>query len=237
MYCTQCGNNIPDGMTTCNVCGAQLNQSMGTNGYQQPQQQAYQTNGYQQPQQQAYQTNGYQQPQQQAYQQQYQQGRQNNIQQSAYAQNSGAELGMKWFNFVIYFQLFYNFVMNIYNGYMTCMGKHYRVTDTQLRIIYNMSDGLQTIDIITGITMIGLAVYAIITRFSLAGFRKHGPFMYYPLHIFNVLVSVIYILLVDAIAIGVMVDFTRMYASIAVMVIMLICNIKYFGARKHLFVN
>ncbi len=144
---------------------------------------------------------------------------------------------MKWFKFIIYVQLFLNFILNIYNGYMISMGKHYGLRDGYLQRFYNMSEGLQTIDIVTGVIMIGLAVYAIVTRFSLAGFRKHGPFMYYLLLIFNILVGGIYIMLVNEIAVGVKFDFTRMYANIVVLVILLICNIIYLGKRKHLFVN
>ena len=43
MFCTNCGNNIPDGSVTCPVCGAAMQQP------QQPQQPAYQQPVYQQP--------------------------------------------------------------------------------------------------------------------------------------------------------------------------------------------
>ena len=52
MFCTNCGNNIPDGSVNCPVCGAAVQQ-------QQPQQPAYQQPTYQQP---AYGQPAYQQP-------------------------------------------------------------------------------------------------------------------------------------------------------------------------------
>ncbi|MBD5097560.1 MAG: zinc ribbon domain-containing protein [Lachnospiraceae bacterium] len=237
MYCTQCGNNIPDGAISCNVCGTPVNQGMGTNQYQQPQQ-TYQPNQYQQPQQ-TYQPNQYQQPQQTYQPNQYQQQNMqwNNLQQSAFTQNNGEVLGMKWFKFVIWVQLFLNCILNIYNGYRISMGKHYNVDDRYLQKIYNMFDGLQTIDITVGIMMMALGVYAVITRFFLAGFKKHGPFMYHLCIFFNILVAVIYCILVKATVVGIELNLSSMISNAVVMITLLICNIVYFGKRKHLFIN
>lgn len=55
MFCTNCGNNIPDGSAACPVCGAPVQVQQP----QQPQQPAYQQPAYQQP---AYQQPPYQQP-------------------------------------------------------------------------------------------------------------------------------------------------------------------------------
>ncbi|MDE6025787.1 MAG: zinc ribbon domain-containing protein [Lachnospiraceae bacterium] len=207
MYCTQCGNYIPDGATSCNVCGTPINQGMGTNWYQQPQQPPQQNMQW------------------------------NNLQQSAISQNNGNELGMKWFKFVIWFQLYANCVLNIYNGYRISFGKHYNLDDSYVQMIYNMYDGLQTIDLAVGISMMALGVYAIITRYSLAGFKKHGPFMYYLCLFFNILVAVIYCILVKATVVGIEINNTRMISNAIMMTVLLICNLVYFGKRRHLFVN
>lgn len=211
MYCSQCGNNIPDGAVSCNVCGAPINQGMGTNQYQQPQQ-TYQPN-------------------------QYQHRQWNNLQQSAFTQNNGEVLGMKWFKFVIWFQLFANGILNIYNGYKYSMGKQYNLTDYYVQKFYNTFDGLQTIDITVGIMMMALGVYAIITRFFLAGFKKHGPFMYHLCLFFNILVTVIYCILIQTTVVGLQIDITKMITYAVTTTTLLICNIVYFGKRKHLFIN
>lgn len=211
MYCSQCGNNIPDGAVSCNVCGAPVNQGMGTNQYQQPQQ-TYQSK-------------------------QYQHMQWNNLQQSAFTQNNGEVLGMKWFKFVIWFQLFANCVLNIYLGYKYSMGKQYNLTDYYVQKLYNMFDGLQTIDITVGIVMMALGVYAIITRFFLAGFKKQGPFMYYLCLFLNLLVAVIYCILVKATVVGMELNLSGMISNAAMLITLLICNIVYFEKRRHLFIN
>ncbi|MCM1083062.1 MAG: zinc ribbon domain-containing protein [Clostridium sp.] len=221
MYCTQCGNNVPDGAANCNVCGAPINQGMGGNWNQQPQQ----PNQYQQPQQ-TYHPNQYQQPN----------GQWNNLQQSTYTQNNGSVLGMNWFKFVIYVQLFLNGVLNIYHGIKISTGKQYGVSDSYLQMIYSVYDGLQTTDIIIGVSMMALGVYAIITRFFLAGFKKQGPFMYYLCLLLNIVVAVIYCVLVKFV-VGVDVVLTNMICQTIILIVLLICNIIYFGKRKHLFVK
>ncbi|MCM1398048.1 MAG: zinc-ribbon domain-containing protein [Clostridium sp.] len=237
MYCTQCGNNVPDGATSCNVCGSPIVwEAYQQNQYQQPQQ-PYQTNQYQQPQQpyqpnqyqqqQPYQPNQYQQPQQTYQSNQYQQPQ----------QNTGSGLGMKWFKFVIYFQLYANCVLNIYNGYRLSVGKQYNLSDSNLGTLYSMFDGLQTIDIGVGISMMLLGVYAIVTKFFMAGFKKHAPFMYYLCLFFNALVAAIYCILVKATVPGLELNITRMILNAVMMAVLLICNMVYFGKRRHLFIN
>lgn len=117
------------------------------------------------------------------------------------------------------------------------MGKHYKVSDSYLRMIYDTFDGLQTIDIAVGVALIALAIYAIITRFFLAGFKKQGPFMYYLLLIFNIVVGIIYCILVTATVDGLEINLTGMISNMITMIVLLICNLVYFGKRKHLFVN
>lgn len=233
MICSICGAQLPDGQDYCSFCGAQLNN-------QQPQynqQVQYNQQPQYNPQQQYIQQPQYN--QQVQYNQQYQ----NNIQPQGIQFNNTAVpgLGMGWFYFIIYAQLFINALSNLGQGISALLGNHY---DGSADLVYSMLPSMKVIDTIMGIACILLAVGAIYTRFRLAKYRKNGPLMYYCVIGANVILSIIYILSVHAalsnnfysISLSDLLSAKYIY-SIVISIILLIANFIYFGKRKHLFVN
>lgn len=216
MNCNQCGTQVPDGQLTCPVCGAyvgSVQQNVQQGGYgQNPYQQNMQQGGYGQ--------NSYQQ----------------NVQPVGYSQ-AQPQLGMKWFKFIIWFQLFFSTLTGVVNGYSIMTGAHYDVTDWQLEYIYNVYDGLKTLDVITGVAFIALGIFALITRFVLAGFKKAGPIMYLGLLAANIVFSIIYIavfcMIVDS-ADGIT---SSTIVNLVVCIALLIANAVYFKNRKHMFIK
>ena len=163
---------------------------------------------------------------------------QNNI---SYTQQSvQPELGMKWFKFVIYFQLFLSALVNIINGFRISTGLHYGVTSRQLDYIYNHFDGLKMLDVCIGICIVVLGVLALITRFMLSGYKKCGPSMYIGLLIANIVIGFIYIAAFYFIVSSVSPDVSisgDTFITLETNLTLLVLNIIYFKKRKHLFVN
>lgn len=163
---------------------------------------------------------------------------QNNI---PYTQQSvQPELGMKWFKFVIYFQLFFGALVNIINGFRISTGLHYGVTSRQLDYIYNHFDGLKMLDVCIGICIVVLGVLALITRFMLSGYKKCGPSMYIGLLIANIVIGFIYIAAFYFIVSSVSPDVSisgDTFITLVTNLTLLVLNIIYFKKRKHLFVN
>lgn len=263
MVCNNCGNQVQEGQQFCTVCGSpvssagqynQMNYEQPQNGQQNvygqsqyTQQNAYgqsqngQQNAYGQ--QQYTQQNTYGQPQ---YTQQNAYGQPQNTQQNAYQrlmqQNTYAvpvnntALGMKWFKFIIWVQLFLNAILNVREGIIGLTGAQY---DGMAERVYRFYENLKIYDTIYGVAVILLAAYAIWVRFKLSGFKKDGPMMYFICLGANIVIPLIYIALFCSetnLSIG---DALSNGSSTTIVgcFVMLIVNIVYFKNRKHLFVN
>ncbi len=222
MICSNCGNNVPDGQYTCNVCGAYVgsqnnNQSMQYGQQPQPTYQQGQYYGN---------TNTYQ-----------------NLmnQPNTYnMQSYGPALGMKWYNFVIYFMLFLSCVANIWSGFQIMTGVHYDKAagfEGAKEMMYAYYDGLQMTDFIMGVLCVALGVYAIFVRFALAGYKKKGPLMFILMYVITIGINTIYALMIISIASEF--SFFQLYNPLTLIMnlVMIWANYVYFNNRKHLFVN
>lgn len=240
-------------------------------GYGQPQQNAYgqpQQNVYGQPQQNAYQPqqNAYGQPQQNAYGQPqldpYGQPQQQNpympqgTQMNGYPAPTqgggipsfvtapdGRQVGMNWFKFIIWVQLFLSALIAVYNGIMLLTGSHYKQGGTDYKeMVYSMFDGLKGCDTAFGILYLCLAGTAIFTRFQLSGFKKKGPAIYIAYLVGALAVAIFYIIVVGGIlskygASASDIVTPSIVAQIVTSIVLIFVNILYFKNRKHLFVN
>lgn len=245
MVCSICGAQISDGQSYCDSCGAQINVQQSQNIQQSqynPQQQYIQQPQYN-PQQQYIQQPKYNPQQQYIQQPQYNQQYQNNFQPQGIQFNNTAVpgLGMGWFYFVIFIQLFLNALSNFAQGISVMFGKHY---DGNADLVYDMLPSMKVIDVLMGIACLLLAAGAIYARFRLAKYRKNGPLMYHSVICANIIIPIIYLLCIVAVLNNNFYSITvsdfvpqRFYYNVAGCVALLIVNIIYFGKRKHLFVN
>lgn len=163
-------------------------------------------------------------------------GGQQNMQPVSYGQTQ-PQLGMKWFQFIIWFQLFLSALTGVVNGYSIMTGSKYDVSDWQLDYIYNIFDGLKTLDVVTGIAFIALGIFALITRFVLAGFKKAGPAMYLGLLTANIVFSIIYIAVFCSIVDSMDGITSSTLVNLVGCTVLLIANAIYFKKRKHMFVK
>lgn len=144
--------------------------------------------------------------------------------------------GMKWFKFILYFQLFANALINLANAVAVFTGAHYQGSAD---LVYSVFPAQHTVDIVYGILCLALAAFGVYTRFRLSAFRRNGPGLYLGVIAANILVPVLYMLLsslVTHIPLTSLLDVNSI-ASLAANIIMLVVNKIYFDRRKDLFVN
>lgn len=141
--------------------------------------------------------------------------------------------GMKWFKFIIYFQLWAGMLVNLVTAGKYFTGAYY---EGNAEMVYRFFPALQPLDIVMGVVCLALAVYAVVVQRALAKFRAKGPMMYYLMYIVNTAVTVLY-LLIASIILGQSVFTAEVAGSIIGSIVMLFVNIPYFNNRKHLFVN
>ena len=144
---------------------------------------------------------------------------------------------MKWYKFLIFFALWANAILNIIGGVSQLTGTVYSVTGIPASDIYAYyGQGLHVLDIVMGVVMIAIAVFSIIVRFQLAGYKKQGPKMLLVLYAVNLVVSLAYSLAVSAIT-SINVMDSSSVGGLVISAVMIVVNYIYFKKRAHLFCN
>ena len=242
MFCKQCGTQLDASAKFCPQCGTMVEIAENT-PIAQPtventaSQQANQTVNIEQP--------TIQQTQQ------AQTFNQQPVYQNQPMQNQMVQpLGMNWYKFIIYFQLFACAVINLFVGSMYISGEIYNLQSASdnysshfgysvSKLIYEYFSELKAIDVMYGIISLGIAVFAIVVRMRLAKFKKDGPIFYYILQGVSIVASIIYMTIFIIIMSDIR-EFTipsSLISSLTTSIILLVINIIYFNKRKHLFVN
>lgn len=150
----------------------------------------------------------------------------------------GTSESMKWHKFLIFFSLWLGALLSIFNGAQLFTGMHYGSAG-DARMVYLYFDGLKAIDIAMGAVAVGIAVYAIMTRFALAKYQAKGPRMLTTLYVLNLAHSLIYPLLVSVVCGMEMSEVfdSSTAGSLAGSVAMIFANKNYYAKRAHLFIN
>lgn len=146
--------------------------------------------------------------------------------------------GMKWYKFIIYFQLFANAFVNAAMGLSLLTGLHYGDAESAAQV-YRTYPAMQGLDVGYGITCLVLAALAIVTRMALAQFRRHGPLLYYIVLVANVLFALLYAVLAGSVT-GLPVlealDMSSIVTPVTNLVMLVLTKI-YFDRRKDLFIH
>ena len=144
---------------------------------------------------------------------------------------------MKWYKFLIFFALWAGAILNVLSGISQLTGMTYAAVGVTARDVYAYyGEGLHVLDIVMGVAMIGLAVFSIIVRFQLAGYKKQSPKMLLVLYGVSLVVSILYSIIAGAITHVNMVDSSTI-SSLVVSAVMIVVNYVYFKKRAHLFCN
>lgn len=149
------------------------------------------------------------------------------------AQSDEPQRGLKWFKFIIYFQLWVTFLSSLSTAAGLFTGSIY---GGDAELVYALWPALKVFGILTGILELAIGVYAVFVQRALAKFRVNGPRMYYILCGASIVISLLYFL-AASIIIGESVFSADGISSLVVGVVMLLVNVQYFGNRSYLFVN
>lgn len=141
--------------------------------------------------------------------------------------------GMKWFKFIIYFQLWFTLLVCVIYSSVYYTGSFYEGAAEQ---IYSYWPSLKALDVIMSILIFAMGVYAVFVQRALAKFRAKGPVMYYILCGAGILISLIYVSAAGTILGESAANADTLY-NFFFSIILLFINIRYFNNRKHLFVN
>ena len=156
---------------------------------------------------------------------------------------TGRVVGMGWFKFIIYVQLFLGAGITAISGIMLLTGAHYQGLASS---VYRFFGGLNVSDKIFGILMLAWAGFAIYTRFQLSGLKRKGPTMYILLYASNILLTIVYLIVSFSIisakagAVGSYISGATsagQVVNLVVAIAMMIVNIIYLNNRKAPFVN
>lgn len=145
------------------------------------------------------------------------------------------ELPMKWFEFVIYIQLFLNAGFMLLNVLNLASGVAYTKQGIKAEEVYSMYPQLSTLDKLFEIMCLALIVLAIVVRQRLAKYKKDGPNMYLIFILVQIFVGEIYNAALYIIVQNL--NFTPVIGQIVGLVILFTANKVYFDKRKSLFVN
>ena len=144
-------------------------------------------------------------------------------------------LGMKWFKFLIYFGLWAGAILNFVTGVRMMTGNIYLSEGVNADLVYKTFPNLQSVDVLFGLLFCAFAIFQIVTRFYLAGFKKIAPAMLSVVYIANGVFNFVYNSIVASIISSNLGGQT--IVTILVAIVMVIVNNYYFGNRKNLFVK
>ena len=152
--------------------------------------------------------------------------------------------GMAWFKFIIYVQLWASVLVFVAAGITLLTGAHYGSSSS---LVYGLIPSLHVLDILFGLSVLGLAVFCIYVRFALARYRQKGPKLYLWVYVLSIIIPLIYLVVLLAVLSGYSslsasyllqnTNTTELIVYMIFDVIMIIVNKIYFDKRKHLFVN
>ena len=143
---------------------------------------------------------------------------------------------MKWHKFLIYFSLWAGAVLNLLSAVQYFTGSIYG-TGNEANMIYAYYDGIKAIDMLMAVLLIVIAVFSVVTRFALAGYKARGPQMLMGLYLINMIAAVFYLVIasvVTGISLGDLVDSSTL-SSLISSIAMVFINKSYYGKRAHLF--
>ncbi len=140
---------------------------------------------------------------------------------------------LKWYKFIIYFQLFAGALVSLAVGFGSIMGWKYG-GEQQAARVYAEFSGLRMVDIIVCFLYVALAVMSVAVRQRLAAFRQNGPWLYLTLLGEYLLLGVIAWVL-EAMITGSLRLEAGTLAGWIVQFVLICLNMIYFGKRKQMF--
>ena len=154
--------------------------------------------------------------------------------------NSGntQDLPMKWHKFISRFTLWVTALYALGQACIFMSGQHYE-SENQRDLVYQVYDGLKTIDIIAALGYALIGIFAIYTAIRLIKLKQNAPKMLMINYFIAAAFPIIYILMVSSctgIPTAELID-NSIYTSVAGCALGLIVCKVYYDKRIHMFVN
>ncbi len=148
---------------------------------------------------------------------------------------TSTEMGMKWYKWVIWVQLFLTALSSVFMGISLLTGK--QIVDVSF--IYTLLGTLKVLNVIFGIIYVVLAVMSILVRNQLAHYKTGAPSNYLHLLIILWVVGAVYPIIVSLVTntFSVFGDILKTIPSIIFFVIYYTLNRTYFRKRESMFCN
>lgn len=148
---------------------------------------------------------------------------------------TSTEMGMKWYKWVIWVQLFLTALSSVFMGISLLTGK--QIVDVSF--IYTLLGTLKVLNVIFGIIYVVLAVMSILVRNQLAHYKTGAPSNFLHLLIILWVVGVVYPIIVSLVTntFSVFGDILKTIPSIIFFVIYYTLNRTYFKKRESMFCN
>lgn len=149
-------------------------------------------------------------------------------------------LGMKWYNFVVRFQLFLGMLFSVYSGYRYFSG-NVSGGKENWQMLCSVFPDLKVNNIVFGVICLLCAVFMIIIRHRMVKFKKNAPSSYVLITAIQFALEWIWLFSVAVIT-GMGFDgFTLVIPTMAGqtlgILVYIVLNIVYFHKRRHLFIN
>ncbi len=158
----------------------------------------------------------------------------------AMTESSKPELGMKWFNFLIYFNLFFGALEDL----LSAAAMIFDIRHEVLGMEYYFEGNMRWLGILFGILWIIIAAAVIYIRFDLAKFKKGAPKRYIIIEVIGSALFLLYSVAgmlftassgITAYIIGSAIG--SVIGSAIGTFVFAYCNVIYFKKRDHLFIN
>ncbi len=140
---------------------------------------------------------------------------------------------MKWYKFIVYFALFFSAAVNLISAIMCFSGF------SQTNMLYHEYPAFIAMDMIYGLLLIGISVFALVTRNDLYFMKKRGPKLLCVFYAINAVMNLLYIVIASIILKNTELLSKSIWLIISILgsALMIVLNWIYFNKRKDIFVE
>lgn len=147
---------------------------------------------------------------------------------------------MNWFKFIIWCQLFLTALSELSNAFLYLTGRYYTVQGINPAEFYSQYPLFRIVNYLFGGVGVVMCIFAIYTRFQLAGFKKGAPGLFLKYTMISVAKTGIYVLLYVIVSTiyGKMTTMAELMDYISLMIggtALYFINKSYFAKREFLF--
>jgi hypothetical protein len=161
----------------------------------------------------------------------------------SYGENTHSEgpvdkpLGMKWYYFIINFQLWLFMLFRLAEGVQYILGYHYSQYGLDKAQVYQVFPLLNGLDLAFGVILLALIAFAFFTRRSLARYYRNGPKSYIALIAISYVLPIVYLVLFSAVTGVPLAETINANSVIRIVcgIVYAVLNVVYFRKRASMF--